>query len=59
MTPLETILLSFLKKEITTNPQLPGNLLTHVLEQAKVTPDVATELGGLLTQLLPVLVPAS
>ena len=59
MTPLETTLLSFLKKELVANPSLPGNLLAHVLEQAKVTPDVATELGGLLTQLLPVLVPAS
>lgn len=55
MNPIEQIILNFVKDELTKNPQLAGNLLQYVLQQAKVDPNVTSALVTLLDQLLPVI----
>jgi hypothetical protein len=55
---VEQILLNFVKSELTKNPQLAGNFLNHVLQQAKVDPNIAAGLVEVLDELLPIILGA-
>jgi hypothetical protein len=55
MNAVESLMLNFLKKELTNNPDLAGKLLAHLLEQWKVDPTIEHDIVQLFDQLLPML----
>jgi len=56
MNPFEKIALSFLKKELASNPALISKLVQHILEQSHVDPAVVGPIVEAITELVPFLV---
>jgi len=58
MNSLESILIDFLKKELTSNPQLAGTLLQGLIAQLKSNPTLLNDIISLIEQILPTILGA-
>ena len=55
---VQQLLVNFLLKELSNNPQLAGNLLKELLNSLKVDPTLAGDIVVLFDQLLPIILGA-
>lgn len=55
MSAVESIILNFVKAELTKNPKLAGSLLEHILEKLKVDPTIAHDVGQVIIEILPII----
>ena len=53
-----TILLDFLKAELSKNPALAGDLISKLLGSLKVDPTLAADIVALIEELLPIILGA-
>jgi hypothetical protein len=51
----EKLMVSFVKKELSNNPQMVGKLLQHFLEQQNLPPQVVIDTVTLVEELIPVI----
>lgn len=56
MSPLESLLISFLKKEVTKNPQIFSSLVSHILTSKNVDPTIVTDIVSVLNEALPLII---
>lgn len=56
MSPLENLLISFLKKEVVKNPKIISSLVSHVLTSKNVDPTIIADIVTVLNEALPLII---